>query len=178
MRAISNRAKVRTMRFAGVVSIALLCAGAFACSPSNSDPADAGSDQASGDDGALIGCQNDPRDDTYAPNLTKTGKSGLFKFVLVSAKPAPPALNDNSWVLKVLDAKGNPLPGPSIVSVTPFMPDHGHGTSAVPMATPDADGSFTLSPLYLYMAGLWQITIVAKSGSQEDSAVFSFCIAG
>jgi hypothetical protein len=168
------------MRFAAVASLTLLCAGVFACSPSSSDPADAGSssDQASGDDGALIGCQNDSRADAYAANLTKTGKSGLFQFVLMSAKPAPPALNDNSWVLRVLDAKGNPLPNPSIVSVTPYMPDHGHGTSAVPVATSNGDGSFTISPLYLYMAGLWQITIVAQSGSQKDSAVFSFCIAG
>lgn len=168
------------MRLARILLLTALSAGALACSGGGSGPSDAGSssDQASGDDGALIGCQDDARDDTYAPNLTKPSKAGLFEFVLVSAKPAPPALNNNSWVLRVLDAKGNPLPGVSIVSVTPFMPDHGHGTSAVPMATANGDGSFTISPLYLYMTGLWQITIVAQSGSQKDSAVFSFCIAG
>jgi hypothetical protein len=166
------------MRAAWTLVVAVLSAGPLACSGGQSGPADAGSEQVGNDDGALIGCQTDPRDDTYAPNLTKTGKSGLFQFVLVSANPAPPALNNNSWVLRVVDAKGNPLPGASIVSVTPFMPDHGHGTSAVPMATPNGDGSFTVAPLYLYMAGLWQITIVAQSGTQKDSAVFSFCIAG
>jgi hypothetical protein len=98
--------------------------------------------------------------------------------VLVSATPAPPALNNNSWVVKVVDASGNPVPGVSFVSITPFMPDHGHGTSATPQAMPNGDGTFTVAPLYLFMAGLWQITIVAEAGTQKDSVVYSFCVAG
>jgi hypothetical protein len=161
-----------------IVLAAALLTGALGCSNGSSDPGDAGASDGASGDSALVGCQDDPRADTYAANLTKPGKAGLFQFVLVSATPAPPALNNNSWVVRVLDAHGNPLPNVSILSVSAYMPDHGHPSTATPMATTNADGSFTIAPLYLFMAGLWQITIAAQSGSQSDSVVFSFCVAG
>lgn len=164
------------MRFCRLALLfSVLPAAVLACSNNASDPPGNDAGQV---DSPIVGCQSDPRDDTYAPNLTKPGKAGLFQFVLVSATPGPPALDNNTWILKVLDAGGNPVQGVSLASITPFMPDHGHGTSATPQATPNGDGTFTIKPLYLYMAGLWQITIVAQAGTQKDSAVLSFCIAG
>jgi hypothetical protein len=144
-----------------------------ACSPSATSPGDGGQSE----DGDIVGCTSDPRADTYEPGLTKAGQSKLFTFVLVSTDPAPPALDTNTWVLEVKDVSGNPVQGVTLTSVTPFMPDHGHGTST-PQVTPNPDGTITIGSLYLFMAGLWQTTIVAEAGGQRDSVVYSFCVQG
>ncbi len=113
--------------------------------------------------------------------MSQLGEAKVFTFVLKSADPSPPATYENTWVLAVEDASGGALQGVTIDSVTPFMPDHGHGTS-VPQVTSNPDGTFTIDSLYLFMPGLWQTTIVAgmaaDAGGQRDSVVFSFCIQG
>jgi len=160
------------MRFLAVAAVlALLGAGGRDCS-SSSSPA------APQDAGDLVGCQSDPRADSYAANTTKMGKSGVFQFTLVSADPAPPALNNNTWTLKLADASGAPVTNATFPKISPYMPDHGHGSTATPVATPNGDGTYGITPLYFFMGGLWQVTIQAQSGSQSDSAVFSFCVAG
>jgi hypothetical protein len=110
-----------------------------------------------------------------------------FDFVLVSSTPAPPVRGSNSWVLKVVDAQGNAVPNAVITSVYPYMPDHSHGTSASPIWTGNADGSFTIKQLLLFMPGVWTVTIDVQSGaatncmtdpSKCDSVVYGFCISG
>jgi hypothetical protein len=149
-------------------------AAAAACNSSDPPSGDAGS-SASNDGADIVGCQSDPRVDTYSPGLTKPGQSHLFNFVLVSADPAPPGQYVNTWVLKIEDPAGNPVPGATITSATPFMPDHGHGTST-PQIVANPDGTITVSNLYLFMLGVWRTTIVAQAGGAMDSAVFWFCI--
>ncbi len=113
----------------------------------------------------------------YTENLSVTGSSHVFQVVLVSSDPAPPARGNDTWTIRVLDSSGNPVPNPT-VSVTPYMPRHGHGTSILVSVTTNPDGTFTLTPLNLFMPGLWTITINVTAGSQTDSAVFGFCIPG
>ena len=57
------------------------------------------------------------------------------------------------------------------------MPLMGHGTSA-PAIVANGDGTFNVSNVYLFMAGLWQISMTAKNGTQVDSGSFFFCVAG
>jgi hypothetical protein len=161
------------VRFGRALSAAIGIVVTAACTSSQSTTDDAGS----GDGSDLVGCASDPRADTYSPGLTKLGQAKVFQFVLVSADPAPPATYQNTWVLKIEDAAGNPVTGAAITSVTPFMPDHGHGTS-IPQIVPNADGTITVSSVYLFMAGLWRTTIVAQSGTAMDSAMFWFCVSG
>jgi hypothetical protein len=157
------------MRFLPLViagSVAL-----FACSSSNpATTTDAGADA-----GDTVNC-NDPRVQTYAPNLSMPGMSGAFTFVLVSSDPAPPANNSNVFVLRLLDAGGQPV-ADATVSVLPTMPLMSHGTSKV-LVTANGDGTYTLQPLYLFMPGLWEIAITAQSGSAQDGASFFFCVEG
>jgi hypothetical protein len=129
-------------------------------------------------DAMTIGCINDPRAMTYTADmmLTMTATQKL-KFELVNSMPGPPVKGNNTWQVKLLDANNQPVTG-AMIKVTPFMPDHGHGTSVVPQVTPMGDG-YTVTPLYLFMAGLWQVTIeVDSSPAGADSAVFYFCIPG
>ena len=58
-----------------------------------------------------------------------------------------------------------------------FMPDHGDGTSVVPTVEAEGD-SYSVQHVYLFMAGLREVTIEATSGETNDSAVLRFCIEG
>src|SRR5689334_11535282 len=115
------------------VWLGVMCITIAACGSSGTGPSDAAI-PITGSDGA-IGCLNDRRADTYAANLTKTGTSGLFTFTLAESMPAPPAKGTNTWTLKLADGAGHAVTGATF-KVTPYMPDHGHGTSVVPQASP------------------------------------------
>jgi hypothetical protein len=152
-------------------SIALILAVCAACTSSSpATPADAGAGE-----GSAISCEHDTRAMTYAPNLSAS--ANVTKVVLVDASPSPPARGTNTWTIKVTDAQGNAIPG-ATVTAKPFMPDHGHGSSVQPVVTANADGTFGVTPLYLFMPGLWQVTFTVKTASSSDDVVFSFCIAG
>lgn len=171
------------MRFASLIGgiglVSLVAVAASGCS-SKSDPAadtdGSAGDGGGGDGGDIVSC-DDSREQTYAANMQVTGAAGVFTFVLVSSDPAPPADENNTWVLKVLDSGGQPVTGATLASVTPTMPLMSHGTSA-PTIVANGDGTFQVSGIYLFMGGLWQVAIVAKNGSQQDTASFYFCVAG
>ncbi len=124
-----------------------------------------------------ITCSTDPRAMTYTANMAQMGSSGMYKFVLAQSDPAPPAKGTNTWTLKLTDAAGANVSG-AMIDVLPFMPDHAHGTSVDASVTPNADGTYTVTPLYLFMPGIWTITFTAHVGAVTDKSVFSFCIEG
>jgi hypothetical protein len=112
----------------------------------------------------------------YASNLTKVGASGAFTFVLMDVTPAPPALGTMTWTMKILDASGAPVTDATVPTPTTWMPQHLHSSTALPSVVNNGDGTYTLGNLYLYMPGVWQVTVQATSGATTDSAVFTFCL--
>jgi len=159
---------------AALLSAAVSLSGLAACGGDDDDSVDAGS----GDLDAGIGCLEDPRAETFVANMERDGMNSMLSFVLEAGDPAPPVKGNNTWTVQVRDSDGAPLTG-ATVTVHPFMPDHGHGTSVVPQVSAgDGDGEYTVDPLYLFMPGLWEITITAESGDVSDSAKFSFCVEG
>ena len=145
----------------------ILCLGLAACS-SSSGGADAG-----------IDCSTIMGTDTFTVGLHHVGTAGLVDFKMMSAMPAPPARDDNTWILEI-DAMasgvdGNPIDG-ATMTATPFMPSHQHGTPKQVIITPTGTaGQYTLSPVNMWMPGVWETT-VKVSAPQSDSAVFKFCI--
>ena len=132
------------------------------------------------DDGAIVSCQMDARVEAYTANMAKTSKSGALTITLVQADPAPPARDNNTWTIKATDATGAAIDAAAL-TVTPFMPDHGHGTSVRAVLTSQGDGTIKVTPLYLFMPGVWRITFAAAvdgGGSADDQVQFFFCIAG
>jgi hypothetical protein len=123
------------------------------------------------DAGPTVSCDSDPRVDTYVANLVKSSAAGM-KVTLVASDPAPPIRGTNDWTLKVVDATGMPVT--SDVTIVPFMPDHGHGTSVKPTLLPQPDGSWKVDNLYFFMPGVWRITVTHAS----DSVQFFFCVEG
>jgi hypothetical protein len=121
----------------------------------------------------------DPRfaPDTIAPGLTKKGNSGNFTFVITSAMPQPPEPRWDTWVVKILDKNGQPVTNATLKLDLPYMPLHMHPTSVVSTYTSNNDGTYTITQ-FLFMAGNWQVTIHATSGSTTDSVQFEFCAGG
>ncbi len=125
-------------------------------------------------------CTNDPRAETFYVGLDHHGDAGNLDFVLVSADPAPPARPDNTWIVQINGMSsgvvGNPLTGVTM-AVTPFMPDHQHGTPIpVGVTSMPTAGQYQLTPINTWMPGLWTITLQAQSGSTADMTTFAFCI--
>lgn len=125
-------------------------------------------------------CASEDRDDLFAVGLSKSGDRLTATFV--SADPAPPRMGDNTWVLSISDHDGAPAPDLDIVAL-PTMVDHGHGTSVEVEVAPTAvPGEYELSPVNLYMEGLWQIELqlswAAGEGEDEgeDTLRFAFCV--
>jgi YtkA-like len=133
-------------------------------------------DDGGGTDAMTIGCMNDPRAMTYTADMVlPMSTTQKLRFELVSSMPAPPMRYTNTWTLKLVDGSGQVVTG-ATMKVTPYMPDHGHGTSVVPQITPMGD-TYVITPLYLYMPGLWQVTVeVDSSSAGADTGVFYFCI--
>jgi hypothetical protein len=166
------------------VLTAALCAASGACSSSPSSAAAGTSTSEAGvDGGGTVGC--DGQGDTYTANLVKAGTEGVYTFTLAQATPAPPALNANVWTLKIADKSGA-SPSLAQVVVYPFMPLMGHGSDQTATIAANADGSFSVTDIDLFMPGLWTVTLSVTAAGDAgattatpltlDKAVYTFCI--
>jgi YtkA-like len=155
------------MRIA-VTAIGLSCLATAACMGGSMPP---------GDDGAPVNCAAETRDDDFAIGLEKLGAAGVLDFTLMSAEPAPPVRGDNTWVIQVTSISGGAPAANASMTVTPYMPDHGHpsGKTVNVEAMPDA-GQYKLTPLNFWMPGLWETTLDVTSGGGNDTVVLRFCI--
>ena len=173
---ISRSLAATAALFVGAAAVSLGCSGGGSSPPGSTG--NVGTGESGADAGGTVGCTG--QGDTYKANLTKTGTKG-YTFTLVQASPAPPAQYANVWTLKVTDASGG-SPSASQVALDPFMPLMGHGSDQVPSIAANADGTFTVTDVYLFMQGLWTVTVKvtqpADGGAEAplDSAVFEFCI--
>jgi hypothetical protein len=160
------------MRLVCALPIAL-AATLFACS-SDSQPSGGGSNVSPAGVGGRVA---DGQADVYAPGLTKA--AGTMTVKLVEAKPGPPVKGNNELTLEVLDASGQPVDG-ATVTVTPWMPDHAHGSAVKPTVTPTGGGRYHVTDVYLAMAGLWQIKVDVQpaGGGALQEAVFQFFLDG
>jgi hypothetical protein len=124
-------------------------------------------------------CAQDPRVVAYAAGVVATATDGALSVHFMAADPAPPAKGNNTWTVRVLDGKGDPVNGAAIVTKA-FMPDHGHGSSIKPQATGKGDdGTYEITPVNLFMPGVWQITFtVTPAGGKAESAIVNFCVEG
>ena len=154
-------------------ALPLVAALALAACDSGSDENDDADE--SNDEGPAQDCSTETRDDTYMLGLTKAGEQVQVKFI--DAVPAPPARFENTWTIELLDMADAPMPDMPM-AVTPFMPEHQHGSTVVTDVEPgDAPGQYVLDPVHLQMEGLWDVTIdVTLPDITTDSVTFTFCI--
>jgi hypothetical protein len=115
--------------------------------------------------------------DVYERGLQKPGDNRRVNVAIVDAEPAPPQPEVyNKLRVRVTDGSAQPMYDVTLVIDT-LMPEHNHGVTVPIKVTPLGQGEFELNPLYLFMAGLWEITVIVMQGSNElDRVTFSFCI--
>lgn len=162
MKEAMNRRRVTS----GLMGAAALAATAMGCGGG-----------AENTDGALFSCETETRAVEYMPGLTRTSASGAWQAVLVTSEPGPPIKGTNTWTMKVLDAAGAAHDDITVTART-FMPDHNHGSTIKAHVTPTGDGRYRVTPLYLYMPGLWQVTLDVETADGPDSVMFPICIPG
>jgi hypothetical protein len=122
-------------------------------------------------------CSLDDRGETFTAGMSKTGDAG-YQFALMDALPSPPDKGNNTWTVEVRDPNGDPVVDLDL-AVKPFMPDHGHGSPTTPVITATGDGVFSVDPVYMFMPGLWEMTLSVKdTDATLDTAVFRFCVDG
>lgn len=89
------------------------------------------------------------------PVETVTSASGAVT-VSLRWSPATPVKGYDAAELTFTDPAGDPVDGLG-VSVVPWMPAHGHGTTVQPTLMPAGPGVQIATPLYLFMSGRWQL---------------------
>lgn len=141
-----------------------------------------GGDEPGSPGGESVSCTADARVDGYTGALEKPGELGVLSFRFSDLEPAPPARGNNTFHVQVSDAAGG---APEVaLEVDLRMPDHGHGTSVEPRVTAgETPGRYTVSPLYLFMPGVWRIEFDAYASAAEgspalDRVTLHFCIEG
>lgn len=145
---------------------------------------DHATDHDTGGSGTVTGdvsCSDDERVDAFSAGTSKDGKRGALSFDLVESDPAPPSKGDNTFTLRVTDSEGEPAEVSLEVLAT--MPDHGHDSPSVPeISFDEAQQAFTVTPLDLFMAGVWRIDFSARATDDEQTALddvsFFFCVEG
>lgn len=101
-----------------------------------------------------------------ASPLIATASDGGNYTVELRSSPQPPVRGSDAVEMRLTDAGGAPATGLAI-TVVPWMPAHGHGTSVQPTVTEMEPGVYVATPVYLYMAGAWQLrTTIA--GAVDD----------
>ncbi len=167
---------------APLASIGLLAAAlATGCGPAETTGGAGGQSSTSSSTGTPIeaACAKDARVVAYAVGVEAKATDGALSVRFMDASPAPPAKGHNTWTVQVLDGKGAPVNG-AIIVTKGFMPDHNHGTSTTPLVTPKGqDGTYEISPLVLFMPGVWEITFkVTAAGGVAGSPMVTFCVDG
>lgn len=153
------------LRFALLSLVALI---ALACSPGDGGP----------DAGADAGTTSSAGADTYSAGMMKMGDT--VHVILLEASPAPPDVGNNTWTVRVTDMNDQALDDATVV-VSPFMPEHQHGTSPPDYAATAApgEGEIEVGPFDLFMPGLWEMTVsVTTPDGVDDEVVFRFNVEG
>lgn len=136
-------------------------------------------DMTAGDDQS-VNCALETRDDAFAPGFAKAGDGQKLNFTVMTSNPEAPARGDNAWVIQ-LNQMTSGVVGAAIdgaaMTVTPYMPDHGHPSGKTVHIVPTGTaGQYELTPINLWMPGLWETTIDASSTGGDDSVVIRVCI--
>lgn len=104
-------------------------------------------------------------------SVTKTTAKGIFE-VKITGQGRILKNGRNEVILKVSTEKGKTVEGAQ-VEITPWMPEHGHGTPWPPIVTEQGQGTYK-AVIPVMMIGAWELRIKVKKGELEDTVLFNF----
>lgn len=127
--------------------------------------------------GAVACGSNEPSsqgDGTFPDEALMTVKSDDGAYTVeVRTSPQPPSRGTNEVEYRVLDANGAGVDDLSL-TVTPWMPEMGHGSSVVPDVAPEDEGKYLVTNVVLFMPGTWQLrTTIDGRASDHVAPEFS-----
>ena len=91
----------------------------------------------------------------FDPTWSKESTSYGLQFV--SASPQLPERGSNDWQIHMTSNNMASLDNCNI-SVTPFMPEHGHGVPAQPNVMKTTQNHYLIQDILFTMPGLWEMT--------------------
>lgn len=105
-------------------------------------------------------------------DITEPTEKGLFSVkIMVQDKELKPG--KNTIELLIRDKNGRDVERAEI-TVTPWMPEMGHGVEIEPVISEKGKGLYTADNVYLSMSGRWELRIDVQKGDARDRVVFSF----
>ncbi len=105
------------------------------------------------------------------PAQVITTESGALR-IAVRFAPQPPVVGQDAAELVVTDGTGT-APAGLAMEVFPWMPAHGHGAAVQPEVIEVGPGVFVADPLYLFMAGSWELRLTIR-GAVDDAGTATF----
>jgi hypothetical protein len=76
----------------------------------------------------------------------------------------PPTRGLSTVELDITDANSGDAKDGLELTIVPWMPAMGHGTSVKPVVAADGGGHYTVSNVNLYMGGAWDLRIAIANG--------------
>lgn len=107
------------------------------------------------------------------------GSEGVLvrgKLSVLATIPELASVGDNEWQVRVEAPNGEPVAG-ALVSLTAFMPAHGHGSPKVALTSDEGDGAYRIAPVALSMPGSWVVDVTVTSDPATGSTSFDVCVA-
>ena len=108
----------------------------------------------------------------YGESLFQITEKGMFSVEMVM-KEHDLKTGVNVVDLIIHDKNDRDVVGAEI-TVTPWMPDMGHGVFEKPVITEKGGGLYTVSGIILVMSGHWELRVNITKDSMVDSTVFDF----
>jgi len=108
----------------------------------------------------------------YEQSLFKVTEKGLFSVEMV-IKEKELKVGVNTLDIIVHDKNDKDVAG-AAVTVTPWMPEMGHGVFEQPVVTERGGGLYSIENIILIMGGRWELRIKIKREDVEDSVTFDF----
>jgi hypothetical protein len=91
--------------------------------------------------------------------------------IKVSSEPDPPARGVNQIRYLISDAGGAPQDGITL-TVVPWMPSHGHGTSVKTVVRPLGSGVYVVDDVLFYMPGTWELRTTFEPNGDHAAPSF------
>jgi hypothetical protein len=108
----------------------------------------------------------------YDNSIFKVTEKGLYSVELL-IKGGMFVVGSNSMDIIVHDRYDKDVTGAKI-TITPWMPDMGHGVPQAPEIIERGGGRYTAEQVNASMPGLWELRFTIDASSGTDTAVFGF----
>jgi YtkA-like len=108
------------------------------------------------------------------PFQSVRSNSGALFVAVYAEVGRTPARGENAFRYVVADSSGAPVDGVQL-TVAPWMPDMGHGSSVTPLVTAAGAGAYVVTDVYFAMPGRWDL-VSTFAGPVSDAAKPSFQI--